>query len=94
MSKESKVVFAAFMQHCIQSTDLMSKGSKVYSVYRAPACNVARLYEIFHVEGVERNKNRHNRLDLRHLFLMSKESKVHLIYIVDFNTKYSNYMKI
>ena len=64
---------------------------------------------------VKRNKNRHNRLDLRHLFLMSKElkvkgtlygthihsmvhmlevSKVHLIYIVDSNTKYSNYMKL
>ena len=53
------MVFAAFMQHCIQSTDLMSKGSKVYSVYRASACNVARLYEISHVEGVERNKNRY-----------------------------------
>ena len=58
------------------------------------ACNVARLYKISHVEGVERNKNRHNRLDLRHLFLISKELKVNLIYIVDSNTKYLNYMKI
>ena len=28
------------------------------------------------------------------IFLMSKESKVHSIYIVDSYTKYSNYMKI
>ena len=55
----------------------MLKGSKVHA-----ACNVARLYEISHVKGVERNKNRYNGLDLRHLFLMSKESKVHSIYIV------------
>ena len=27
-------------------------------------------------------KNTHNTLDLRHLYLMSKESKVHSIYIV------------
>ena len=31
MSKKSKVVFVAFMQHCIQSTDLMLKRSKVYT---------------------------------------------------------------
>ena len=36
---------------------------------------VARLYEISYVEGVERNKNSHNTVDLRHLSLMSKESK-------------------
>ena len=67
----------------------MSKGSKVHA-----ACNVARLYEISCVEGVERNKNTHNTLDLRHLSLMSKEPKVHLIYNVDSNMKSSNYIKI
>ena len=51
---------------------------------------VARLYEISYVEGVERNKNTHNTVDLRHLSLMSKESKVHSIYNVDSNSKYSN----
>ena len=51
---------------------------------------VARLYEIFYVEGVERNKNSHNTVDLRHLSLMSKELKVHSIYNVDSNSKYSN----
>ena len=51
---------------------------------------VARLYEISNVKGVERNKNTHNTVDLRHLSLMSKESKVHLIYNVDSNSKYSN----
>ena len=34
---------------------------------------VARLYEISYVERVERNKNSHNTVDLRHLSLMSKE---------------------
>ena len=67
----------------------MLKGLKGHA-----ACNVARLYEISHVEGVERNNNRHNRLDLGHLILMSKESKVHSIYTVDPNIKSSNYMKI
>ena len=51
---------------------------------------VARLYKISYVEGVERNKNSHNTVDLRHLSLMSKELKVHLIYNVDSNSKYSN----
>ena len=51
---------------------------------------VARLYEISYVKGVERNKNSHNIVDLRHLSLMSKESKVHSIYNVDSNSKYSN----
>ena len=51
---------------------------------------VARFYEISYVEGVERNKNSHNTVDLRHLSLMSKESKVHSIYNVDSNSKYSN----
>ena len=51
---------------------------------------VARLYEIPYVEGVERNKNSHNTVDLRHLSLMSKESKGHLIYNVDSNSKYLN----
>ena len=32
----------------------------------------------------------HNIVDLRHLSLMSKESKVHSIYNVDSNSKYSN----
>ena len=55
----------------------MSKGSKVHA-----ACNVARLYEISYVKGVKRNKNTYNTLDLGYLILMSKESKVHAIYIV------------
>ena len=38
----------------------------------------------------EINKNIHNTVDLRHLSLMSKESKVHSIYNVDSNSKYSN----
>ena len=34
------------------------------------------------IRGVERNKNMHNRLDITHLFLMSKVSKVlYTIYI-------------
>ena len=60
----------------------MSKGSKLHAAWY-----VARLYEISYVEGVERNKNSHNTVDLRHL---SKESKVHSIYNVDSNSKYSN----
>ena len=59
----------------------MSKGSKVHA-----ACNVARFYEISYVEGVKRNKNTHNTLDLRHLCLMSM-----YIYNVDSNM---NYIKI
>ena len=51
---------------------------------------LARLYEISYVERVERNKNTHNTVDLRHLSLMSKEFKVHLIYNVDSNSKYLN----
>ena len=39
-------------------------------------------------------KNTHNTVDLRHLSLMSKESKVHSIYNVDSSTKSSNYIKI
>ena len=35
-------------------------------------------------------KNSHNTVDLRHLSLMLKESKVHSIYNVDSNSKYSN----
>ena len=58
------------------------------------ACNVAKLYEISYVKGVERNKNTHNTLDLRHLSLMAKESKVHSIYNVDSDTKSLNYIKI
>ena len=78
----------------------MLKGSKVHA-----ACNVTRLYEISYVKGVKKNKNTHNTEDLRHLSLMSKESKVHsidivlqlyfhLIYNVVSNTKSSNYIKI
>ena len=51
---------------------------------------VARFYEISYVKGVERNKNSHNTVDLRHLSLMSKELKVHSIYNVDSNSKYPN----
>ena len=32
---------------------------------------VARLYEISYFEGVERNRNSHSTVDLRHLSLMS-----------------------
>ena len=63
----------------------MSKGSKLHAAWY-----VARLYKISYVEGVERNKNSYNTVDLRHLSLMSKESKVHSIYNVDSNSKYSN----
>ena len=63
----------------------MSKGSKLHAAWY-----VARLYEIPYVEGVKRNKNSHNTVDLRHLSLMSKESKGHSIYSVDSNSKYSN----
>ena len=63
----------------------MSKGLKLHAAWY-----VARLYEISYVKGVERNKNSHNTVDLRHLCLMSKESKVHSIYNVDSNSKYSN----
>ena len=51
---------------------------------------VARLYKISYVKEVERNKNSNNTVDLRHLSLMSKELKVHSIYNVDSNSKYSN----
>ena len=50
---------------------------------------LARFYKMY-VEGVERNKKTHNIVDLRHLSLMSKESKVHSIYNVDSYSKYSN----
>ena len=40
----------------------------------------ATLQEISHVKGVERNKNKQNRLDLRPLFLMLKMLKVHATY--------------
>ena len=63
----------------------MSKGPKVHAAWY-----VARFYEMSYVKGVERNKNNDNTVDLRHLSLMSKESKVHLIYNVDSNSKYSN----
>ena len=51
---------------------------------------LARFYKMSYVERVERNKNTHNIVDLRHLSLMSKESKVHSIYNVDSNSKYLN----
>ena len=41
-------------------------------------------------KGVKRNKNSHNTVDLRNLSLVLKESKVHLIYNVDSNSKYLN----
>ena len=65
----------------------MSKGRN-YMLHAA--WYFARLYGISYVKGVERNKNGHNTVDLRHLCLMSKESKVHLIYNVDSNSKYLN----
>ena len=43
-----------------------------------------------YVEGVERNKSNHDTVDLRHLSVMLKESKVHSIYNVDSNSKFSN----
>ena len=60
----------------------MLKESKLHAAWY-----VARLYEISYVKGVERNKNT---VDLRHLSLMSKESKGHSIYNVHSNSKYSN----
>ena len=63
----------------------MSKGSKLHAAWY-----LARLYEIYYVERVERKKNSRDTVDLRHLSVMLKESKVHLIYNVDFNSKYSN----
>ena len=63
----------------------MLKGSKLHAAWI-----LARFYEISYVKGVERNKNSHDTVDLRHLSLMLKESEVHLIYNVDSNSKYSN----
>ena len=63
----------------------MSKGSKLHAAWY-----LVRLYKISYVEGVKRNKNSHNTVELRHLSLMLKETKVHLIYNVDSNSKYSN----
>ena len=38
MSEMSKMMFVAFMQHCIQSTDFMSEMSEIlYSVYSGPS---------------------------------------------------------
>ena len=55
----------------------MSEVLKVHAAW-----NIARLYEISNVEGVKINKNKHKRSHLRHLFLMSKVSKVlYTIYI-------------
>ena len=63
----------------------MLKGLKLHAAWY-----LARLYEMSYVERVKRNKNSHNTVDLRHLSLMSKKSKVRLIYNVDSNSKYSN----
>ena len=57
------------------------------------ACNVVRLYKIPHVEGVKRNINKQNRLDLRHLFLMSKVLKVQC-YMLDAASYTVNYKEI
>ena len=45
MSEMSKMVFVAFKQHCIQSTDFMSETSEIlYSVYSGPSpCQEERL---------------------------------------------------
>ena len=77
---------------------LMSKGLKVsntlYAVASCPSKGyIARFCKIPYVKGVKRNKNSHDTVDLRHLSLMSKESKVHSIYNVDSNSKYSNYCR-
>ena len=53
----------------------MLKGSKLHAAWY-----LARFYKMSYVKGVERNKNTHNIVDLRHLSLMLKESKVHSIY--------------
>ena len=38
MSEMSKMVFVAFMQHCMQSTDFMSEMSEIlYPVYSGPS---------------------------------------------------------
>ena len=66
------------------------KGVKSTCCMLHAAWYLARLYEISYVERVKRNKNSHNTVDLRHLSLMSKESKVHSIYNVDSNSKYLN----
>ena len=64
------------------------EGVKNYMLHAA--WYVARFYKISYVEGVKRNKNSHNTVDLRHLSIMSKKSKVHSINNVDSNSKYSN----
>ena len=58
------------------------------------ACNVARLYEISYVKGVECPFDIHCVTAVFLMLLMSRESKVHLIYNVASNTKSLNYMKI
>ena len=63
----------------------MSKGSKLHAAWY-----LAWLCKISYVEEVARNKNSTNTVDLRHSFLMSKDSKVHSIYNVDSNSKYLN----
>ena len=81
----------------------MSKGSKVHTVLQDPGYvkGVKSAYCMLHamLQGCTKYpmskeskeiKNSHNTVDLRHLSLMSKESKVHSIYNVDSNSKYSN----
>ena len=58
----------------------MLKGLKLHAAWY-----LARLHEISYVERVKSKKNNHNTVDLRHLSLMSKESKVHSIYNIDSN---------
>ena len=68
----------------------MLQVSTKYPMLKGSTLHAASFYEISYVEGVERNKNSHNTVDLRHLSLMSKELKVQSIYNVDSNLKYSN----
>ena len=68
----------------------MLKGSKLHAACCMLHGMLQGCTKYPYVEGVERNKNSHNTVDLRHLSLMSKESKGHLIYNVDSNSKYLN----
>ena len=42
---------------------------------KGPCCMLHAILQLPHVKGVERNKNKQNRLDLRPLFPMSEVSK-------------------
>ena len=50
---------------------------RIWNYMLHAAWYLARLYEICYIKGVKRNKNSHNTVDLRHLSLILKESKVH-----------------